>query len=161
MPGVSSVAWIQIVIADLQNSRSGPLVVGFQTTALAPGQSDPVPAVISQVTEEILGVMGFSGRYTMDASYGTVTPNVIPPNLKDLAVEKIARKLKGRLNMALTNQELDEERTYQHRISALREGRWPVDLTNNPGNNLSSNPGVVARSGPTTSYFKRGQLADL
>lgn len=158
---LSAVTWIQIVTADIQNSRSGPLVLGFQTTALATGQSDPVPAIISQVTEELLGVMGFSGRYTMDASYGTVSPNVIPPNLKDMAVEKICRKLKGRLNMPYTESEREDEREYQKRLNLLREGRWPVDITDNPGNNLSVRGGAVATYVRQASLFTRSGLSNL
>ncbi len=157
----SSVAWIQIVIADIQNSRSGPLVLGFQTTALAAGQSDPVPAIISQVVEEILGCIGFSGRYTMDASYGTLSPNVLPPNLKDLAVEKICRKLKGRLNMPYTQSEQDDEKQYNARLNLIREGRWPIDVTNNPGNNLSVKGGTVATIVRNRSLYTRGGLSGL
>ncbi len=157
----SSVAWIQIVTADIQNSRSGPLVLGFQTTALAAGQADPVPAIISQVVEEILGVIGFSGRYTMDASYGTLSPNVIPPNLKDLAVEKICRKLKGRLNMPYTESEREDEKSYNARINLIRDGRWPIDITNNPGNNLSVRGGTVATIVRQRSQFTRSGLSGL
>lgn len=157
----SSVAWIQITLGDLQNSRAAALVQGFTSTSLASGQSSPVPSIIAQVTEEILGVMGFSGRYTMDASYGTVSPNVLPPNLKQLAVDKICRILKGRLQMPLLAQETEEENVYQRRLVDLREGRWPVDLTDNPGNNLSNNPGTVSRTTFQTNRFKRSQLNNL
>lgn len=157
----SSVTWVQITLADLQNSRAAALVQGFTSTSLAGGQSSPVPAIIAQITEEVLGVMGFSGRYTMDASYGTVSPNVLPPNLKQLAVDKICRILKGRLQMTLLAQEVDEENTYQHRLRDLRAGNWPVDLTDNPGNNLSVNPGTVSRTTFQSDRFKRTQLNNL
>ncbi len=157
----SSVQWIQIVVADIQNSRSGPLVLGFQTTALAAGQTDPIPSIIVQVTEEILGVMGFSGKYTMDASYGAISPNVIPPNLKDWAVEKICRRLKMRLNMALLAQEQEDERQYERRLNLLRQGQWPVDVTNNPGNNLSRPTSGIGNYNRQSPQFTRCQLNNL
>ena len=158
----SSVAWIQITLADLQNARAGPLVLAFQSTALASGQTDPTAPIIADATEEVLGVMGYSGRYTMDASYGTVSPNVIPPNLKRLVVEKICRIFKGRLNMALLPQEVDDERTYQIRLADLRVGRWPVDMTNNPGNNLSAQPGSVTQVPCAQAVrFRTSQLNNL
>ena len=161
MSAASSVAWIQVTLGDLQNSRAGPLVLAFTATALSSGQSSPVPSIIADATEEILGVMGFSGRYTMDASYGTVSPNVIPPNLKRLVVENICRIFKRRLNMALLPQEVEDERMYQARLRDLREGNWPVDLTDNPGNNLSVNGGSVSTTTALTSQFTRSKLRNL
>lgn len=153
----SSVSWVQITFADIQNSRSGPLVTGFATTALATGQTNPIPAIIDQVTEEILGLIGFSGRYVLDASYGTVSPNVLPPNLKDMAVEKICRKLKGRLDMPLTESEREDERAYDKRLMLIREGKWPIDVSDNPGNNLSVQGGnVVTHVRQHSQYTRKG-----
>lgn len=158
----TSVTWIQIGIGDLQNARAGPLVLAMQQTALSTGQSDPTPDIIAEASDEVLGVIGFSGRYTMDAAYGTETPNRIPPNLKRLVVEKICRIFKGRLNMALLPQEVQDERDYQTRLRDIREGRWPIDLTDNPGNNLSRPEGAVTM---TTTYqairFRTSQLNNL
>lgn len=157
----SATTWIQVTFADIQNSRSGPLVLGFQSTALATGQTNPVPAIIDQVTEEILGIIGFSGRVVMDASYGTVSPNVLPPNLKDMAVEKICRKLKGRLDMPLTEQERQDEKDYNQRLNLLREGKWPVDISDNPGNNLSVQGGAVVSQQRQHAEFTRRGLRGL
>ncbi len=158
---LTATQWIQIVFADIQNSRSGPLSLGFASTALATGQTDRVTPLISNTTEEIIGAIGFSGKYTMDASYGSLTPNVIPPNLKDLAVEKIIRRLKLVLNMALLQQETDDERNYNRILSLIREGRYPIDITNNPGNNLSLPGGGVGSIVRNCTQFSRAQLSNL
>lgn len=157
----SSVAWIALAVADLQNSRSGPLVLGFTTTALATGQTDRVTPLISNTSEEILGAIGFSGKYTMDASYGTVTPNVIPPNLKDMAIEKVIRRLKQVLDMPLTAQESEDERTYNRTLALIREGRYPIDITNNPGNNISLPGGGVTTYVRNRSEYTRRGLSNL
>ncbi len=157
----SSVAWVQLVFADIQNSRSGPLALGMQTTALATGQTDRITPLLSNTAEEIIGAIGFSGKFTMDASYGTVTPNLIPPNLKDMAVEKTIRRLKQVLDMPLTAQETDDEKTYNRVLALIREGRYPIDITNNPGNNLSIPGGGVSSYVRNCSQFTRRGLSGL
>jgi hypothetical protein len=162
MPGLPSVPWIAVTLADLQDAQAGPLVTAFQTTALASGQSDPTGRVIANISDEILGSIGFSGRYTMDASQGTVTPNVIPPNLKDLCVKKVCRVLKGRLNMVLLPDQTQDERTYQSTLLQLREGRFPINATSNPsGSNIAVKPGLVTLNLGQRRQFEPHDLRNL
>lgn len=153
--------WIQLSFADIQNSRSGPLSLGFQSTALAAGQTDRVTPLISNVSEEIVGAIGFSGKYVMDASYGSVSPCKIPPNLKDPAVEKVIRRLKLVLNMPLLAQETDDEKTYNRTLALIREGKYPVDITNNPGGNISIPAGGVGSIQRQRTQFSRAGLSGL
>lgn len=144
MAGNSAIPWIAVALLDLQNAQAGALVTAFQSTALGPNQPDPTGQVIADVSDEILGAVGFSGRYTMDASQGNTTPNVIPPNLKTMAVRKIVRLMRGRLEMTLLPDQIEDERTYQRTLGLLRDGRFPVDATNNPsGSDVSIKPGQV------------------
>src|SRR5256885_1255991 len=105
--------------------------------------------------------MGFCVRYTNDACYGSLDPNVIPPNIKNIAGQKIGRKLNGRLNMSLTDQERDDERSYDRRLNLIREGNWPIDVTNNPGNNLSVKQGSVVSFVNQPTRFRASQLGNL
>jgi hypothetical protein len=134
----------------------------MQSTALASGQSDPTPQVICDTSDEILGAIGFSGRYLMDASQGTFgsgTPNLIPPNLKNFCVKRVIRTCKGRLNMAPNAMDIEDERTYQRTLELLRKGQYPVDLTNNPsGSNVSIKSGAVALN---TGYCRKFQPCQL
>lgn len=162
MAGLPAVPWIAVGLIDLQNAQAGPLVVAFQSTALAAGQPDPTAQVIADVSDEILGSIGFSGRYTMDASQGTVFPNVIPPNLKNMAVKKICRLMKGRLEMPLRTDEIEEGRTYERTLDALRRGAFPIDATNNPsGSNIAVKPGLVASNYGYRREFQPHDLRNL
>lgn len=144
MAGNSAIPWVAVALLDLQNAQAGALVTAFQSTALGPGQPDPTTQVIADTSDEILGAVGFSGRYTMDASQGNQTPNVIPPNLKNMAVRKIVRLMRGRLEMTLLPDMIEDERTYQRTLGLLRKGEFPVDATNNPsGSNVGIKPGLV------------------
>lgn len=162
MSGLSALPWISVSLSDLQNAQAGPLVVAMQSTALASGQSDPTPQVICDTSDEILGAIGFSGRYLMDASQGTFgsgTPNLIPPNLKNFCVKRVIRTCKGRLNMAPNAMDIEDERTYQRTLELLRKGQYLVDLTNNPsGSNVSIKSGAVALN---TGYCRKFQPCQL
>lgn len=162
MSGVTGVPWVAITLTDLQNAQAGALVTAFQTSALASGQADPTGKVINDVTQEILGAVGFSGRYTMDASQGTVVPDVLPPNLLNMAVAKVCRKMRGRLEMPLMPDQIEDERTFQRTLQLLRDGRYPVTATSNPsGTDISGNPGLVALNPGQWRRFTPGQLNNL
>lgn len=162
MAGLTALPWIAVALVDLQNAQAGGLVTAFQSTALASGQPDPTGPVIAQVSDEILGSVGYSGRYTMDASQGTVVPNLLPPNLKDMAVKKIVRILRGRLNLTLMPDQIQDERTYQSILLQLRKGEYPVDATNNPSaTDISVKPGLVALNPGITRRYQPCDLGNL
>lgn len=162
MAGLAAVPWIQVALVDLQNAQAGPLVVAFQSTALAMGQADPTPQAIADITDQILGSIGFSGRYTMDASQGTVFPNVIPPNLKNMAVRAVCRFMKGRLEMPLRADETEDGRTFERTLQLLRDGRFPIDATSNPsGSDIAVKPGLVAINYGYRRQFQPHDLSNL
>lgn len=165
MPGNSSVPWIAVTVGDLQNAQAGPLVVAFQSTALAVGQVDPTGQILTDVSAEVLGAVGFSGRYTMDASQGTFAagvPDLIPPNLKSLVVNKVVRIMRGRLEMVATAMQIEDEKTYQRVLQQIRDGRYPVDATNNPsGSDISVKPGLVTLNKGSHRHFRPHQLNNL
>jgi hypothetical protein len=165
MAGNSSVPWVAVTVSDLQNAQAGALVLAFQTTALGQGQSDPTAQVLTDVSAELLGAVGFSGRYTMDASQGTFgagVPDLIPPNLKSLVVNKVVRIMRGRLEMVATAMQIEDEKTYQRTLDRIRLGQYPVDATNNPsGSDISVRPGLVALNYGNRRHFRPGQLDNL
>ena len=155
---LTGVPWVAVAVSDLQNARPGVLVTAFDSTALGPGQSSRTSVAIQKCTAELLGAVGYSGRVIMDASQGTVTPDVVPPNLFDYLVEKICRQLERALNKPWTDEEKQDERTYQNMLNSLRKGEFPVDATNNPGNlaAISSQGGAVTSFGGARRYFAPG-----
>jgi hypothetical protein len=91
------------------------------------GQPDPLPELIANAVAEIRTAIGFKSQSLLDANTAA-----LPPNLVDLAVQKICRALKKRIQMAFTPSEIDDEKTYNSRIGALTRGEWPVDAPLNP-----------------------------
>lgn len=119
-------SWITITLLDLNDARVAELVEALRKEELGQGQTDPMPRRITTVADEIRRCIRF-GNAPLDADTAT-----IPAGLKDLAVEKIVRGLKGRLLQPLTDDETRAEALYQKRMEMLTLGKWPVDATDNP-----------------------------
>jgi len=120
-------AWITITLSDLNDARVAELVAALRQEELGAGQTDPMPRRIQTVVDEIRRCLGFCASTPLD-----VDPLSIPAGLKDLAVEKIVRGLKGRLLMPLTDDEREAEKLYQKRLEQLTRCEWPVDKTDTP-----------------------------
>ncbi len=119
--------WTAISAADLNDHTVAELMDALRQQALGAGQTDPMPRIVEEVTNEIRGAIGFSGRYQVDADLTTV-----PKTLKEMAVKKITRTLKGRLQLALLEEEKTDSATYENRLKALINFGWPVDAPDNP-----------------------------
>ncbi len=132
--------WIQITAADLNDARVAELIDSLRQEELASGQGDPLPRFIASAVGELRAAIAFSGRYQLDADTAT-----IPNGLKEIAVLKIVRSMKGRLLQALTDDEQRDADTYESRLKALNEGKWPVA---DPDNALPTAPVQSAASTP-------------
>lgn len=119
--------WITLSNTNVWDAKAYQLINAVSTTVLASGQSDPVPQLISSIIEELRGAIGYSGKYQVSA-----TASSIPPNLKDMAVQKVVRLCKRRLEQQLTLDERDEESVYQRRLGLIRAGDWPIDQPDDP-----------------------------
>lgn len=118
--------WIILTIADLNDVRAGKMIEAARTKALADGQADPLPGAIAKVVAELRAAVAF-GNAALDQDTAK-----IPESFRDMAAQKVFRLLKARLMMALTEDEKEEERTWQKRLEQLCAGRWPVDATSAP-----------------------------
>jgi len=152
-----SLPWITIATADLNDAKAAQLISAVSSNALASGQQDPVPALISMIVEELRGAIGYSGKYGVSA-----TPSSVPPNLKDMAVQKIVRICKRRLEQTLTQDDRDDETTYQKRLDYIRAGNWPVDQPDDPLGTAPSTPmGKVSSITAPARRATRSQLDNL
>lgn len=84
-------AWLSINPDDVKTRLSGPELEALQGTALADGQVDPLPDVISQVTDEIRGYIAAYRPNTL-GPLGT-----LPPQVRAAAITLIRWRLSGRL----------------------------------------------------------------
>lgn len=124
--------WITLSNSNVWDAKAFQLIAAVSASCLGSGQTDPVPNLISSVIEELRGAIGYSGKYQV-----STTASTIPPNLKDMAVQKIVRLCKRRLEQQLSLDERDEESVYQRRLGFIRSGDWPIDQPDDP---LASNP---------------------
>lgn len=118
--------WITITLSDLNDARAAKLVEALRTKALAEGQTDPMPRIVTKVATEIRDSIAFGGVAV------SATAEALPLGLKDVAVQKIIRVLKSRLLMELTEDERSDETLYQKRLEQLNRGAWPVEPTDDP-----------------------------
>jgi hypothetical protein len=114
--------WFTLSLADLNDHKVGELIDALRTEALASGQSDPMPRIMVEITNELRGAIAFSGRYQIDA-----TTTALPNTLKETAVKKVIRVMKSRLELGYTKAEEEDSAIYEQRLKALIEYRWPVD----------------------------------
>lgn len=150
--------WIELALADLNEARAAPIITAVQTTVLGSGQPDPIPFLISQVVQEIRGAIGFSGKFPLDGD----SDDSLPPNLKDMAVQKICRVAKGRVNMALNETERQDESVYQTRLKMILDGKYPIDIPDNPATvNPSLPQGAVTNIRGFRREFTRSTLRNL
>ena len=114
--------WITPSLAWLNDHKVAELVTALREEALADGQTDPMPRIITEVTDELRTTIAFSGKYTLDADVTTV-----PKGLKEIATKKIVRLMKGRLELLLSKDEESDRDIYESRLKAINEGKWPID----------------------------------
>ncbi len=119
--------WINLTATDLLATGHKDLVEAASRKATALGQPDPIPALIQNTIAEINSQIGFRSPGMVDAD-----PTRLAPNLKSAALKKIGRELKGRLQLKLNIDEVSDEKSYQKLLLELREGKAPVDATDNP-----------------------------
>jgi hypothetical protein len=149
------VSWITITLADLNDARVAELIDALRKEELGAGQGDPMPRRIQTVVDEIRRCIRF-GNALLDADTAK-----IPAGLKDLAVEKIVRGLKGRLLLPLTDDEKEAEKLYQRRLEQLTKGEWPVDTTDNPEATPTVSKSAASQVIKSGAALCRGDLAGL
>ena len=150
--------WITVTVADLMDDRAAPLITAAQTLCLTTGQADPVPGMIAELTEELRGMIGFSGKYQLSA-----TANTIPPNLKHDLVHAAVRHCLRRINPAMYSEvDRQDERDYEKRLDLIRQGQYPVDLPDDPLGVAPSTPvGAVGYNAGDCRGFTTKGLRNL
>jgi hypothetical protein len=119
--------WTAIVLAHLNASSASGKVATIRTIAAAKSLPDPAPAAIANITAELRGAIGFSGKYLVDQD-----TTKIPHSLLDLAVKKMVRDCSKAVSLPLTDDEKTDERTYEARLDKIRLGQWPVETADTP-----------------------------
>ncbi len=119
--------WVSITTDDLNDGKLAPLVNALRTSALGAGQTDPTPRIIQSVTNRIRDEI--AGCKTNRVDQDTTK---IPKGLHDLAVRMIVRQMMSRLQMALSNDEIEEQRNDLKYLERIARCDVPVDTPDNP-----------------------------
>ena len=103
-------AWISIEEDDVKTRLAGTELSSYQTVALASGQSDPLPEIISQVVNEVRGYIAACASNTLGDG------ETIPDKLLAAALAMIRYRLTTRLPIEVTEQ---RELEYKEAIRLL------------------------------------------
>lgn len=87
-------SWIPLTETEVITKLSGPEIAAMKTAALAPGQPNPLPDVITQVIKEIRGYVAACERNQLGDG------ETIPDELKGVAISRIRFELATRLPVA-------------------------------------------------------------
>lgn len=80
-------AWVTLAATDLQARISAPEYAAFTSAAIAGGQSDPVPQLLAEVTNEVRG-------YITGCKSNQLGPDgTMPPELVDAAIKLVKLRL--------------------------------------------------------------------
>ena len=121
------VPWIQLTADDIKTRLSGPELDALSGYALADGQADPLPDVISQVTDEARGYIA--------ARAGNVLgqPGTLPAQVRGAVIAIVRWRLAGRLAIGGAEKLLRSETRqaeYQDAVQFLKDiaaGKIKVD----------------------------------
>ncbi len=107
-------SWLILTEAQVLTKLSGPEVAAVKAAALAPGQENPLPAIIEQIVGEVRGYVGACPDNILGPA-GT-----IPPELEGAALSRIRFELATRLPVKslLTDDRREANRTA---LSLLRD----------------------------------------
>lgn len=140
--------WIPVTLGDLEDTKVAKLVTALRTKALAVGQTDPSPRVIQSVVTDIRRKIASCRSNRVDADETT-----IPASLLTLATDMIIARLKGRLEIELTqfeNDQLSRHDTTLNRIASC------TDVVDQPDDSVE--PETQATAGtPSISNCRREQ----
>jgi len=120
-------SWTSITVSDLKDAKVAALVEACQTAALGSGQTDPTATIIQDVVTRIRAEVAACRSNQLDADTTT-----IPADLKSLAARMIMRQCQSRLQIALNEDEREEQRNDLRYLERIADCKIPVAATDDP-----------------------------
>jgi phage gp36-like protein len=120
-------SWRTLIAADVQTQLSGEELEKLQTAVLADGQADPLPGIITQVTDEVRGYVGGHSGNALG------TGSTLPPQVIGAAIAIVRWRLCGRLAIgggAALLQTPQRQKDYEDALEflkAVRKGEIAVE----------------------------------
>jgi phage gp36-like protein len=128
-------AWTTLNAAAVATRLTGPELAALQSAALADGQTDPLPEIVTQVVDEVRGYVA-AGGITLGAA-GTV-----PSKLVSAALAIIRYRLATRLPIKslLTDTRIQENRDAIQLLQRVADGKFLVEEPTETDTESSSAP---------------------
>ena len=120
----TTVTWIALVAANLNDYLLGEQIEALRTEALAPGQADPFTEVSVDVINKVRFYIASNPKNQVSAA-----PLLIPPELKQDVAYLVIAPLLGRLGIALTKDQTEAVDRAYSTLVGLRDGKL---LVSNP-----------------------------
>jgi hypothetical protein len=141
--------WSAITKGWLHEARVAALVDACDSAAKASGQANRAAGIIAGVVAEIRNAVASADGNQVDADTTT-----IPDGLRDLAVDLIIARLKGTLEIALTQDERDTVDWRRRQLNQVAAGTLQVDA---PGTAIAPEVqgGALPSFGERSLNFKR------
>lgn len=138
-------SWRALTAGDIQTQISGDELDKLQTAALASGQTDPLPGIISQVTDEVRGYVGQSNPLGAGAT--------LPPQVLSAAISIVRWRIAGRLsiggNAALFQTE-QRQKDYENALTFLQAVAKGQVFVEPPETEDANSPTVEGKWGSAT-----------
>jgi phage gp36-like protein len=142
-------SWITLTPDDILLRLAGAEKAAYTTAALAGGQSDPLPEILEQVTDEVRGYIAACASNTLGPA-GT-----LPPRLRLAALDIARYRLVTRLPNRLTDERKEEYRNAIKLLESVASCKFAVE---DPAGDATS--GAQVNSPATRArdrYFSRSQ----
>lgn len=114
-------SWITLTEADALTVVNAPTLAAARTAATKAGQADPLPAVLTQVTDQVRGSVGASGRYALGEA-GT-----LPAKLRSTALDLLAVRLLGRLDLPISDAKQTLYKSAEATLKAVAAGSFDIE----------------------------------
>jgi len=122
--------WIQITETDILESEGGPTVTAARGSLLNAGQTDPLPGIISAVTQEVRGRVA-AGNYTLGAG------ETVPAVLENSAVDLVVYRLLSRLPNLRTKHWQERAEAAEKRLLEVAKGLFAIPEPETPADDFS------------------------
>ena len=146
--------WTAIAQADLEDAKLAKLVTALRTKALAAGQTDPTPRITQSVIDDIRRKIASNPQNRVDAD-----ETLLPRGLKPLACDLILARMKGRLEIPLTEDERRAGERHERNLDRIASG---LDVIEQPDDAMTpeveSTAGTPSISVPTAHRDRRSGL---
>jgi hypothetical protein len=142
------VAWIVLTADELLRSLTGPEKAAVSTAALAAGQTDPVPAIVEDVINEVRGYIAAHPSNALGLS-GTIPEKLKIATLSRARYEALTRLPIGR--SILTEDRVKSNESARTLLRDVAAGRFQIEEPTEVHPTESGGPGVRLVRNPSTS----------